>query len=431
MAMTDSCKRLAVGGDKLDRLTDLPINVIHQIQDHMSIEDAAKMSVLSRPWRHVWASIPKLVFSAQFCRSKPPDTLVDVINTILSQHVGAIKTFLLNISSIPSSQHPVIDQWMLLLSRNGVVDLTLQNLYNAPYKLPSYMYSVALESLKLSNCIFRPPCSFRGFCKLKKLSLLEVALEFDVSTSCLWMPNLFSLKVRVCGGLPKIYAPELLHIFFFTRSTKTLMLDHFMDCRKLKTVILAKSEKNQDKPMNLTYLLNCWPMIKRLSLDGYYLKSLAYGIEEERLPTCLNRLKALSLFNFNFNDEDQLFSLLRLFGSSPNLEDLLILLTWKKKGGMEVEVNHFERPAYRTLGLNKLQKFKIENFHGSRTKMLFVRFILASAPLLQEAILLEDAERVHESQCLEILKELVGFPRASPKLGIICKPSKIGKEVLY
>ncbi|XP_070021572.1 F-box/FBD/LRR-repeat protein At1g13570-like [Nicotiana sylvestris] len=117
------CKRLKVEGDKLklDRLTDLPINVKHQIQEHLSIEDAAKMSVLSRPWRHVWASIPKFVFSAQFCLSKPPDILVDVINTILSQHVRAIKTFLLNISSFPSSQHPDIDQWMLLLSRNDTV----------------------------------------------------------------------------------------------------------------------------------------------------------------------------------------------------------------------------------------------------------------------------------------------------------------------
>ncbi|MCD9644548.1 hypothetical protein HAX54_032829, partial [Datura stramonium] len=47
-------KRLKVEGDtlKLDRLTDILINVKHQIQEHLTIEEAAKMSVLSRSWRH-------------------------------------------------------------------------------------------------------------------------------------------------------------------------------------------------------------------------------------------------------------------------------------------------------------------------------------------------------------------------------------------
>lgn len=429
--MRPCCKRLKVEGNKVDRLTDLPINVKHLIQKHLSMEEAARMSVLSTPWRQVWASIPKLVFSAQFCQRMPSDTLIHVIQTILWQHSGAIKTFLLNISSIPSSQHSVIDQWMLLLSRNGVMDLTLQNLGNAPYKLPSYMYGVELERLSLSNCIFRPPCSFRGFHKLKKLSLLKVALELDVAASFLWMPNLMFLQVRGGSGFPnsKIYAPKLLRIFFVTEDTKTLELGHFKDCRELKTVILASTRNNQVEATNLTYLLNCWPEVRHFNLNSYYLKSFA--TEVERLTTSLNSVRALTLFEFNFDDEDQIFSLLGMLRSSPNLEELLFLSSSKKKGGMEVNVNHFEGPACRTLGLNKLERLKIVNFHGSRTEMLFVRSILSSAPSLLKTILNEDADSVHESQCLRISKELMGFPRASPKLEIICEPSKIAREVLY
>ncbi|XP_059306966.1 F-box/FBD/LRR-repeat protein At1g13570-like isoform X1 [Lycium ferocissimum] len=425
------CKQLEVEGDKLDRLTNLPINVQHRIQESLSIEEAARMSVLSRPWRHVWASIPKLVFSPHFCQSKPSDTLINVINTILLQHHGAIKTFHLNISSIPSSQHSVIDQWMFLLSRNGVMDLTLQNLDNkAPYRLSYPMYGVELERLSLSNCIFKPPCSFRGFHKLKKLSLLKVALE-DVATSFLWMPNLVYLLVRGCSGFPnsKIYAPKLLQIFFLIWRTKPIELGHFMDCQKLKTVILASSRNNKDKVINLTYLLNCWPDVLHFNLDSYYLKSFA--TELERLPTCLNSLRALTLFEFDFDDDDQIFSLLGMLKSSPNLEDLLFLLSSKKNGGVEVNVNHFEGPACRTLGLNKLQQLKIDNFHGSRTEMLFVRSILSSAPLLLKTIINEDADSVHESQRLKISKELMGFPRASPKLEIICEQSEMDTDVLY
>ncbi|XP_060214134.1 uncharacterized protein LOC132641237 [Lycium barbarum] len=202
-----------------------------------------------------------------------------------------------------------------------------------------------------------------------------------------------------------------------------------MDCQKLKTVILSSSRNNQDKVINLTHLLNCWPEVRHFNLDSYYLKSFA--TEVERLPTCLNSLRALTLFEFDFDDEGQIFSLLGMLKISPNLEDLLFLLSSKKKGGVEVNVNHFEGPACRTLGLNKLQQLTIDNFHGSRTEMLFVRSILSSASLLLKTILNEDADRVHESQCLKISKELMGFPRVSHKLEIICEPSKVDRDVLY
>ncbi|KAK4717221.1 hypothetical protein R3W88_015559 [Solanum pinnatisectum] len=53
MAMTDNGNIHGIGGEKLDRLSDLPINIIHKIQNHISIEDAARMSVLSRMWRYI------------------------------------------------------------------------------------------------------------------------------------------------------------------------------------------------------------------------------------------------------------------------------------------------------------------------------------------------------------------------------------------
>ncbi|KAH0713248.1 hypothetical protein KY289_009207 [Solanum tuberosum] len=426
VAMISSCfKKLKVERDELDRLTDLPINVKHQIQEHLSVEEAARMSVLSRPWKHIWVSIPKLVFSADFCHNKP--LIIDIINTILLQHCGAIKTFLVNISSIPSSQHSVIDEWLLLLSRNGIMDLTLENLdkdrlilNNAPYKLPSCLYGInKLESLRLSNCIFRPTCSFTGFHMLKNLSLLKVVLHLDVATSSfLWMPDLVFLQVKLCIGFPnsKIYAPKLSQILFFTNRTKTLELGHYMDCRMLKTVILASSGTNQDKPINMTYLLKCWPEVGNFGLHTYYLKSVA--TEAERFPTYLNNLRTLLLFEFDFDDVDHIFALLRMLRISPNLDNLVFRLSSKKKGGIEVNVNHFEGPAYRTLGLlHKLQKLIIKNFHGSTTEMFFVRFIFASAPLLLKTVLSEDAESKSS-------KELIGFPRASPKLQIYVNNNK-------
>ncbi|XP_075082043.1 F-box/FBD/LRR-repeat protein At1g13570-like [Nicotiana tabacum] len=333
MAMTDSCKRLAVGGDKLDRLTDLPINVIHQIQDHMSIEDASKMSVLSRAWRYVWASNPKLVFGARFCTKRTPSDTIEIISTILFQHHGAIKTFFLDISIIPSSQHSVVDRWMLFLSRNGLVNLTLQNQnnVNAPYKLPSYVYGVGLERLGLLNCIFRPPCSFRGFHMLKWIHLMRVAFELDVAHSSLWMPNLKILCFVYCSGLHffNIHAPEL--SILFLHSCGTLKLSSFMECGMLRTLGFTSQEEvsqnRQDKAMNLTDFLSCWHNVSHLILGRYFLKVLASDTRAESLPTRLTNLRSLYFAHYNFDDEDQIFALLRILRSCPNLKILQFLVS--------------------------------------------------------------------------------------------------------
>ncbi|KAH0669060.1 hypothetical protein KY289_023553 [Solanum tuberosum] len=366
-------KRLKVEGDRVDRLSDLPINVKHQIQQNLLIDEAARMSVLSTVWRHVWPSIPELVFSAQFCQSMPLNTLIDIINTILSQHYGPIKTLFLDISSLPSLRHSVISEWMLFLSKNGVKDLTLHNTKNVPYRLPSFMYAIELERLYLSKCVCRLPGNFRGFHKLKFLKLNLVLVRHH-ETSILWMPNLLKLHFRSCQGLYhlKIYAPKL--------------------C--------------------------CCPQVRNIYMDSSYLKSFASGTEVERLPTRLDNVKFVRSY-IDFDDEDQVSSILRILTSTPNVKDL-ILDVWSSefKGGMEEDANHFEGPAYGTQEFNKLQKLKIAAFRGLKPELLFVRFILRSAPLLLKTILLVD-ESVDESQYLKISEELRGFPRASPKLKII------------
>ncbi|XP_059290579.1 F-box/FBD/LRR-repeat protein At1g13570-like [Lycium ferocissimum] len=288
MAMTDSGNILAVGGDELDRLTDLPINVIHQIQDHMSIEDAARMSVLSRTWRYIWASNPKLVLDTQFFTKRTPSDIIDIISTILLQHQGAIKSFLVDISKIHSSQHSVVDEWMLPLSRNGLMDLSIenQNSGNAPYKLPSCVYGVGLESLVLSNCIFMPPCSFRGFHKLKRLHLMQVSFELDVATSSLWMPNLEKLSLTLCSGLRflNIYAPKVLSLTLLACGTDPLNMGPFMDSEKLQIFSIV-SLNRQDKAVKLTDLLSSWPNLSLLITTKNLLKS------DLQKPTSMSGIK--------------------------------------------------------------------------------------------------------------------------------------------
>ncbi|XP_016446519.1 F-box/FBD/LRR-repeat protein At1g13570 isoform X3 [Nicotiana tabacum] len=416
--MTDTYKGVEDGRDKLDRLTDLPINVIHQIQEYMAVEDATRMSVLSSKWRHVWASNPKLIISVDFCITRKQLGTLDIINRVLLQHYGPIKTFLLDISMIHPSEHSVIDLWMLHLSRNGLVELTLRCLeyLNTPYKLPSSVYGVELEHLSLSNCIFRPPCSFRGFHKLKSLTLSRVAFQLDVATSFLCVPNLKNLMFVKCIGLThlNIYAPELLTLKVVRCDIETIKLGPFMDCRKLQCfAVISRDEvpqNGQHEAINLIKLLSSWPELRKLLLDRYFIKFLSSGNVAGLLSTRLNDLHDLAFCDYDFNDEDQVCSLLCVLRSSPNLKSLVLVLSHIKKGSGEVDVNHLEGQGCSIGEFNNLQALRICFFHGSRVELLFVRLLLASAPFLREMIIEVD-KKVSESHATKISEKLMQFPR--------------------
>ncbi|XP_070017725.1 F-box/FBD/LRR-repeat protein At1g13570-like [Nicotiana sylvestris] len=144
--------------------------------------------------------------------------------------------------------------------------------------------SMGIEQVNLSNCIFRPPCSFGGFHKLKSLSLNQVAFELNVATSFLCIPNLEYLSID---------------------AIKWILIK---DCGKLKLFAVTLSHEvshhRQDDGMNLF---------------------LASGNVAGRLSLRLNDLIVLEFYDFDFNDEDQICSLLCILRSSPNLMIILRL----------------------------------------------------------------------------------------------------------
>ncbi|KAH0675422.1 hypothetical protein KY285_023223 [Solanum tuberosum] len=76
--------------------------------------------------------------------------------------------------------------------------------------------------------------------------------------------------------------------------------------------------------MNLTNLLSCCPQVRDICMDSSYLESFASGTEVERLPTRLDNVNLVNSY-IDFDDEDQVFFLLRILRSTPNLKDLTLV----------------------------------------------------------------------------------------------------------
>ncbi|XP_058193481.1 F-box/FBD/LRR-repeat protein At1g13570-like [Rhododendron vialii] len=285
-------KRREMGGSTSDIISNLPRNLLEEILVCLTIQDAVRTSVLSRKWRYIWTTLPKLVFDDNFCRGSVmrarSDKLMMTIYKVLLLHHGPILKFTLSLSNLESC--PEINQLTLFVSNKGIREFTLYVWKGELYRLPCTLFScLQLEHLNLSWCVFKPPPSFKGFTMLLSLELYEVVIAGDVLSSlvsgCPLLERLtfssfnsfdyleivaFKLKYFSCEGLFRSICVRMPHVADAT--------------------VVMKGSRNQlafneGKISNSVMLLLCSiPMVEFLVLDYPYVKCMAARGVQERLP---------------------------------------------------------------------------------------------------------------------------------------------------
>ncbi|CAH1419804.1 unnamed protein product [Lactuca virosa] len=126
---------------------------------------------------------------------------IRIINQVLCLHKGPILKFHLYIPNISLDIFQEIDQWMLVLSRNGVKELILNNL-NRRYELPSHVFSCQeLTNLELHKCFFKPPLEFDGFLNLEDLYLENVNFGAKLCGTQISLPQLKALSIQSCTNV--------------------------------------------------------------------------------------------------------------------------------------------------------------------------------------------------------------------------------------
>ncbi|KAJ4956734.1 hypothetical protein NE237_013517 [Protea cynaroides] len=99
---------------KVDRISDLPLNIMEHILTRLLIRDAVRTSVLSKKWKYKWVSLPELVFdySLQDALQNGHDKIVKFVDRLLLLHRGLICQFELSDLSSPSLSD--IHHWISL-----------------------------------------------------------------------------------------------------------------------------------------------------------------------------------------------------------------------------------------------------------------------------------------------------------------------------
>ncbi|XP_050365302.1 F-box/FBD/LRR-repeat protein At1g13570-like [Argentina anserina] len=132
---------------ELDRISNLPDELLGKILSNLRMKDGARTSVLSSKWRYKWAMIPQLVFD-DGC----PD---DIVDRVLLSHIGPITKFVLETVNRDSE---VLDRWIVPISRHPISGVMLGcHGMGQRYKMPLCFFSCQdLIHLHLSACVETP-----------------------------------------------------------------------------------------------------------------------------------------------------------------------------------------------------------------------------------------------------------------------------------
>lgn len=419
---TKSMDDLASG---VDLVSSLPSGILDKILGHLPLRETVRTSLLSREWRYKWRNCSELVFDIRFDQMfLKSQKFNPIVYQVLRHHRGPLLKFTVQVPHLSSC--PEIDEWLHLLPKDTLQDLTLRVSIGKKHRLTSCLYSFRhLRNLRLDNCTFDPPLGFEGFRKLVNLDLQSVGLvpdrfgEFVASCSAIEVLRLFHCTTFDCL---EITGPKLKRLDFNGLFSSI----SFKNCPLLTDVRLAFSLDftiAKGFSLNLVESLSRLPAVEELHLQACALEDIVrYGVPN-KLAIAMKSLKNLHLKDMYFEKTAETASAICFIRSCPILQRLRITAYT-----FEVvdSVASFLRSQETSECLTQLKAVKMQLFCGNESEMEFIKYILASAAALEEIAITPHPGSITDGG-ESILNELKQFPRASPRAAFVCSGGQPGK----
>ncbi|EHA8590883.1 F-box/FBD/LRR-repeat protein [Cocos nucifera] len=394
----------------LDLISLLPDCILIFILSFLPVKDAARTSILSSRWRHLWTLAPlPLDISALHPEGSNPSWRrrdleawrVRATNQILSVHRGPIPSASLW-GYFPDNAN--IGRWVHTLIGRGIQELTLccedmDEFYPVPLPILS---CPSLLTLKLSHCHFPdPPLPLPTFVYLRELTFYFCVLADDIISmllSCCF--SLRSLVITGCMGLLsiRIHSPSLQSFTLNCSSVYGNEINDLIieDAPNLQRLMLHRSVAQDSQvtilntpKLELLGIVNTAIKMLRICGTCFVLKKVTTPYESTRmvgsLRTVMHSLRNLAI-SVNFNDYHQVKIVPDLLRCFPCLEilDVQVVGTgcqredsayWEQQGSLDCLDHH-------------LKRITIKGFEGHRTDLAFAKFIVAKARMLKVMTLL-------------------------------------------
>ncbi|KAI4357920.1 hypothetical protein L6164_001836 [Bauhinia variegata] len=415
-------------GDDLgpDLISDLPQSIIESILIQLPIREAVKTSILSSKWRYKWATINQLVFDEKcvpYCNDRlvVEKSLIKFITWLLFLHQGPIHKF--QISNPHLQSCPEIDQWLLFLSRNDIKKLVLELGEGEWFRIPSCLFNCKkLTHLELYRCELDPPLTFKGFMFLKSLILHQVLISPEAIESLISScPLLESLSLSYFDSLALCIRAPNLKCLYLEGEFRDICLE---DTPLLVEVSVAMymtediaEHHEQSLDCNFIKFLGSVPYLERLIGHIYFTKYLSLGNYPESLPIMYNHLKIIELYQVSFEDMKEILVVIRLITNSPNLQQLHISGSSTIPSATDVpDLDFWKKECASECTLRQLKIVKLADMSGVPHEMEFIKFLLASSPVL-ESMTVMPCVYIIENQ-MKMLIEMLKFQRASARAAV-------------
>ncbi|XP_019150274.1 PREDICTED: F-box/FBD/LRR-repeat protein At1g13570-like [Ipomoea nil] len=382
--------------DIVDRISNLPWEVLDNILGRLPMDVVAKMSVLSKKWRNNWRNVSTITLAGE--------RNVRVIYHVLLSHHLHIEKFTLSMleGSIESAD---LTSWLDFLRRSGIKELTFE--FNRTSHLNKTVGFSKLVSLCLTNFLTEAIVLenlIEGCPLLEKLKLLDFRIW-----DCLNINAHMLRSCRIEGSFKDVRiksSPQLKDAYF-----------------NLTLRPGSHEWREQGVADYLVQFLGCLSQFKKLTLCGSILKIWAASRIRGKVIVSCDSLSVLALLNIGDDDADQLSALYILLQKASYLKEFSIKLG---------STHHYERritdarELFSTSTLNfrfdQLRFAKIDMGEvPSRTRrpdyewkqeagVALIKALFVSSPVLKEMV-------VKRSNCeVGFLRELLSVERASMDL---------------
>ncbi|KAG5572806.1 hypothetical protein H5410_062572 [Solanum commersonii] len=220
---SNMAKRVCVDGE--DRISELPVHIIHQIlcRTDLDLKEAARSCILSKRWYFCWTSRPNLIFHQlqnyrTYSHMISCKNYVKLVDQSLRSHVEQnlhLQQLVLIYWDLEVDSH--VDTWIELAFKLNVrvLDINASFLIR-PYSLPNVIYDAKkLTTLWLRNCKFEFDIStthIRFDC-LEDLHLHEVHIsDAQLQRIIDRSPFIRTLTLFACPGISKLQVCGPVHL---------------------------------------------------------------------------------------------------------------------------------------------------------------------------------------------------------------------------
>ncbi|PWA42795.1 F-box domain, Leucine-rich repeat domain, L domain-like protein [Artemisia annua] len=265
--------------DEIDRLSNLPDDLIHRILSFLGIKCAIKLSALSSRWRYIWTLMPYLDFSVKnFAGST---SLSKFVTNFLSRRNNLVEVVSIKLHCYRDFSPGSLRQIMIYASSHNIQQLDIVYFLSDSIKFPLPL--IRSESLKHLSFKKEPESRYSNNCKRSVLAL----------TSTLELPALATLYLHdttlCCDGNEDINSDTNIGLFSKCANLKTLTLksckvtglNRLNICHPLLSNLTVEDVQGSFNDVNVVA-----PQLKNLTIDNG-LKKYQYLISAPGLVSLL------------------------------------------------------------------------------------------------------------------------------------------------